>query len=97
MEINKELVIALANDLKISLNDKEVNEIVKSEIELRTRMQKIVDYKIEGEIEPLNFPFVIENSYLRDDEDVTTITIDQGLKNAKVVEDNYVILPRVVK
>lgn len=97
MELNKKLVIAIADDLNISLDDKEVNDIVASEIELRARMEKIVKFEIEGDVEPLSFPFAIENSYLREDKEVSTLTREEGLKNAKQVMDNYVILPRVVK
>lgn len=97
MELNKELVVAIANDLRISLNDKEVNEIVKSEIELCARMKKIEDFEIKGDVEPLSFPFLIENSYLRDDKEIVSITREEGLQNTKEINDNFVILPRVVK
>ncbi|QHX36140.1 aspartyl/glutamyl-tRNA amidotransferase subunit C [Spiroplasma sp. TIUS-1] len=97
MELNKKLVIEIANDIRISLDDKEINEIVKSEIEIRAKMEKIVKFEIKGDVEPLSFPFEIENTYLRDDKEISTLSRDDGLKNAKQVIDNYVILPRVVK
>ncbi len=54
--------------------------------------------KIEGlkDIEPMYFPFDLGNVELRCDEPIKSIESDYALKNAKVVKDGSVIVPRVV-
>lgn len=54
--------------------------------------------KIEGLkcIEPMYFPFDLGNVELREDEPIKSISNEEALKNAKVIEDGSVIVPKVV-
>jgi aspartyl/glutamyl-tRNA(Asn/Gln) amidotransferase C subunit len=59
-----------------------------------------MDYinKIEGlkDVEPMYFPFDLGNVELRSDEPIDSLKSEYALKNAKVVKDGSVIVPKVV-
>ncbi|WP_146638268.1 Asp-tRNA(Asn)/Glu-tRNA(Gln) amidotransferase subunit GatC [Spiroplasma clarkii] len=42
-------------------------------------------------------PFATENTYLRSDDDITTISKAQLLANAPAQKDGYVVISKVVK
>ena len=47
-------------------------------------------------VEPLAFPYVIETTFLRDDETSHVISREDALKNAKSVHENQIKVPKVV-
>lgn len=47
-------------------------------------------------VEPLAFPYEIETTFLRDDEETYTIHREEALQNAKSVQDNQIKVPKVV-
>ncbi len=54
--------------------------------------------QIEGleKIEPMYFPYDKEDITLRKDEPVTSLSKEDIIKNAKVVKDNSIVVPKVV-
>lgn len=47
-------------------------------------------------VDPLAFPYEIETTFLRDDEDTYTISREEALQNAKSIQDNQIKVPKVV-
>ncbi|KXU52016.1 aspartyl/glutamyl-tRNA(Asn/Gln) amidotransferase, C subunit [Candidatus Stoquefichus sp. KLE1796] len=48
------------------------------------------------DVEPLAFPYEIETTYLRDDDETYVISREDALKNAKNIQDNQIKVPKVV-
>lgn len=55
--------------------------------------------RIEGvdEAVPMTFPFPCTHSFLREDEPINELSVEEGLKNAPSVHENQIKLPKVVK
>lgn len=47
-------------------------------------------------VEPMYYPYEIETSYLRDDEQTYTISKEEVLNNSKEVKEGMVKVPKVV-
>jgi len=47
-------------------------------------------------IEPLAYPYEIETTFLRDDEPIDIISLEDALSNAKSVQENQIKVPKVV-
>ena len=45
----------------------------------------------------MDFPFVLEDAFLREDEVSMSLPVEEALSNAKDVKDNCVKSPRVVE
>ena len=46
---------------------------------------------------PMTFPFPCVHTFLRDDEPINELSVEEGLKNAPAVHENQIKLPKVVK
>ena len=94
--ITKDMLKKYANLLMFDMNDEEYATL---EDEFKI-MLKQMDYigQIEGidKVEPMTFPFELENSYLREDEVGDYLTVDEVLSNTKQEVDNQVKVPKVV-
>ncbi len=86
-----------ANKLEFTMNEDEYLTL-QSEFEVLLKQMEFIG-KIENlnEIEPLNFPFPLENSYLREDEVDMELSRSDALMNAKDVLNNSVKVPKVVE
>ena len=47
-------------------------------------------------VEPLAYPYEIETSFLREDNPVDVISLEDVLANAKSVQENQIKVPKVV-
>lgn len=57
---------------------------------------KAIDAIDTNGVEPLAFPYEVETTFLREDEPTHVIERSEALKNAKVVQDNQIKVPKVV-
>ena len=94
--ITKDMLKKYANLLMFDMYDSEYDTL---EEEFKT-MLKQMDYigKIDGidKVEPMTFPFELENASLREDEVGDYLTVDEVLTNTKQEVDNQVKVPKVV-
>ncbi len=86
-----------ANKLEFTMNEDEYITL-QSEFEvLLKQMELIGEIDNLKEVEPLNFPFPLDNSYLREDEVDMELSTKDALMNAKDVLDESVKVPKVVE
>lgn len=85
-----------SNNLMFKMKDEEYETLL-NEFDTFLGWMEYIN-KIEGlkSVEPMYFPFDLGNVELRDDEPINSIDNKYALKNAKIVKDGSVIVPRVV-
>ena len=66
-------------------------DILFKQVDLISQIEGIENY------EPLDFPFPLKNSYLREDIANEKLTKEDALKNASEVKNNCVSVPKVVE
>lgn len=96
MKITKEFVKVLADDIMLELTDHEANEILKTENDILSKFEKVFLINTDG-VKESHHPFEFENSFLREDNEIRTISKTELLKNAPAQKDGYVIISKVVK
>lgn len=95
-EVNASVLQEAANKLMFSLNDNEINRLMKEFKTIIKQMDLIG--KIDGvdNAEPMTFPFDVTNNALREDCATKPLVREEALKNAKDVVDGQIRLPKVV-
>lgn len=86
----------LAKNCMFELNDEEA-ELISREFDLFRQQIDLLSKIDTDEIEPMDYPFESAVSFLRDDEFVSELSVDEVLANGPVVEDNFFVVPKVVK
>jgi len=86
-----------AENLEFRMN-KEEYKTLQNEFEILFNQVELIG-KIEGieNYEPLDFPFSLDNAYLREDIVNMTVKREDALKNAKEVKNDCVSVPKVVE
>lgn len=95
-EKNKEYFKRLANQLMFDLNDEEAEDIVKEFETLEKQLKLLDEVNTEG-VEPMDYPFEDETTFLRKDEVNHVISQEDALANVKDKIEGHFILPKVVK
>lgn len=97
MNLSKEEICSLADKLLIGLTDEEIS-LVQTEFEsIKKNMDLINEIPNIKDVEPQSFPFEMEVSELRSDDDVIDeIDIDTLLSNCDRVEGREIEVPKVV-
>ncbi|MCI8330490.1 MAG: Asp-tRNA(Asn)/Glu-tRNA(Gln) amidotransferase subunit GatC [Bacilli bacterium] len=95
--LEKEKLNKYAENLEFKINEKEY-ETLQNEFDILLKQVEIIS-KIEGikDYEPLDFPFPLENSYLREDKTNMKISREDALKNASETKNNCISVPKVVE
>jgi len=85
-----------SNNLMFKMKEEEY-ETLSNEFETFLGWMEYIN-KIDGlkDVEPMYFPFDLGNVELRNDEPIKSIDNDVAIKNAKVVKDGSVIVPKVI-
>lgn len=86
-----------SNDLMFQMKEEEYETLL-NEFDTFLGWMEYIN-KIDGlsSVEPMYFPFDIGNVELRNDEIVKSISNEEALRNAKVVKDGSVIVPKVIE
>lgn len=86
-----------ANRICLDMSDKEYETLLEEFKIMQAQMELIS--KIDGVEEeiPMTFPFPCTHSFLREDEPINELSVEEGLKNAPDVHENQIKLPKVVK
>lgn len=95
IELTEEILRKCANGLMFDMTDEQYDLILSDFNVTLDQLKLIGDIDLEG-VEPMTFPFECYTDFLRDDEDIKTISREDALKNAKDVVDDQIRLPKVV-
>lgn len=95
-KFSKEMLSELARQVMIDLNDEELSEL-QEEFETYLKQMDLLN-RIDTEgVEEMVYPFETPTVYIRNDEDVHTISQEMALKNAPKASAGHVLVPKVVK
>lgn len=85
----------LSNNLMFELTDKEIENIL---IEFEVFNDQVMGFQAIDTtgVEPMVYPFDNPTSFLREDEDVSELSLEAALVNAPEKVDNYFVVPKVV-
>lgn len=95
--IGKDMLKTYANKLMFDMNDNEY-ETLQKEFETILKQMDLLG-EIEGikDIEPMTFPFMLDEVSLRTDEKALNIDVNDALKNCHDRKGDEVRVPRVVE
>lgn len=95
--MDKETLKMLANKLMFTMEDSEYETLL-GEFDAMIKQMDLIG-KIEGieNVEPMSYPFPLEDVCLRDDEVVDELEIDEILQNSGSTLYNQIKLPKVVE
>lgn len=96
-EVNIETLKNAANRLLFDMTDEEYHVLLEEFDVMIKQMELIKNVDGIDNAEPMTFPYLLDNSYLREDVAFNELTREEGLKNAKEVYENEIKLPKVVK
>lgn len=95
--VTKELLKDYANKLMFDMNDEEYETLLNEFDVILKQMDLIGEIKeIEG-LEPMTFPFELDDVVLRCDEDIRTINTEDAIRNADSKKGNEIKVPKVVE
>ena len=95
--MDKETLVMLANKLMFTMDDLEYETLL-DEFDTILKQMDLIG-KIDGieNVEPMSYPFPLEDVVLREDVVVDELEIDEILKNSGSTLYNQVKLPKVVE
>lgn len=95
--MDKETLVMLANKLMFTMDDSEYDTLL-DEFDTIIKQMDLIG-KIDGieKVEPMYYPFPLEDVVLREDEVVDELEIDEILQNSGSNLYNQVKLPKVVE
>lgn len=95
-KFSSEYLRKLANDLKFSLSDEEVEDLKKDFVAVEKQMELFETIDTEG-VEPMVYPFEAPTTFLREDVEDEVLSQEEALQNAPEVRMGHVHVPKVVK
>ena len=95
--MDKETLVMLANKLMFTMEDSEYDTLLE-EFDVMIKQMDLI-WKIDGieNVEPMSYPFPLDDVCLREDEVVDELEIDEILSNSGSTLYNQVKLPKVVE
>ena len=95
MESKEEMLKKLGLKTMFNISDGEMPELVDEYDIFMNHVAVLEEIDTEG-IDPLAYPYEIETTFLRDDEPIDIISLEDALSNAKSVQENQIKVPKVV-
>lgn len=95
--ITKELLKDYANKLMFDMNDDEYETLIKEFDVILKQMDLIENINGIKDVEPMTFPFEIDDVTLRNDSITRTIPTSDAIKNSDSVKGNEIKVPKVVE
>lgn len=95
--MNKETLVMLANKLMFTMDDSEYDTLL-DEFDTMIKQMDLIG-NIDGieNVEPMSYPFMLDDVVLREDTVVDELEIDDILQNSGSKLYNQVRLPKVVE
>lgn len=97
MNITRDKLKEYANKLMFDMSDSEYDTLLKEFDVMLKHMDLIGEIKDLEKVEPMSFPFELNDVDIREDVISNEITTEDALKNAKEVLFNEVKVPKVVE
>ena len=94
-KLNEEILRKCAKGLMFDMTDEQY-ELILNEFDITLEQLKLINDVDLSNVSPMTFPFECYTDFLREDEEISTISRDDALSNAKDVVDNQIRLPKVV-
>ena len=94
--VTKEKLKDYAAKLMFDMDDEGYKRTLKEFETIEKHMELIGKIENIDNVEPMTFPYVIYQAYLRDDEAKESLTNEEVLSNAKETKANQVKVPKVV-
>jgi aspartyl/glutamyl-tRNA(Asn/Gln) amidotransferase C subunit len=96
-EVTIDTLKKAADRICIDMTDEQYASLL-NEFEVLLKQMDLIS-QIEGvdEATPMTFPFPCVHTFLREDEPINELSVEEGLKNAPEVHENQIKLPKVVK
>lgn len=94
--MNKEYLKKYAKNLEFDMEDSEYDTLVSEFDILFKQMDLLGNIKNIEKYEPLDFPFPLEDAFLREDNVNMNLSKEEALSNAKEAQDGCVKSPKVV-
>lgn len=95
MNETEKMLKQLGKKTMFNVSDEEMPALVEEYNVFMSHVKAIDAIDTTG-VEPLAFPYEVETTFLREDEPTHVIERSEALKNAKVVQDNQIKVPKVV-
>ena len=95
--MDKDTLKMLANKLMFTMEDSEYDTLLEEFDTMIKQMDLIGEIKGIEKVEPMTYPFPLEDVCLREDEVVDELSIDEILQNSGSNLYNQVKLPKVVE
>lgn len=95
--IEKDKLKSYAKNLEFDMKDEEYTTLQKEFEILFKQMDLLGELEGISNYEPMDFPFPLEDSFLREDEPSMSLSNIDALKNAKDIQDGCVKCPKVVE
>jgi len=95
--MDKDTLKMLANKLMFTMEESEYDTLLEEFDTMIKQMDLIGEIKGIENVEPMVYPFPIDDACLREDEVVDELEIDEILKNSGSTLYNQVKLPKVVE
>lgn len=95
--MNKETLVVLANKLMFTMEDQEYDTLLEEFDIMIKQMDLIGEIKGIENVEPMCYPFLLDDVCLREDIVVDELDIDEILQNSGSNLYNQVKLPKVVE
>ena len=89
MESKEEMLKKLGLKTMFNISNGEMPELVDEYDIFMNHVAVLEEIDTEG-IEPLAYPYEIETTFLRDDEPIDIISLEDALSNAKSVQENQI-------
>lgn len=95
-KITKELLQDCAHRLLFDMTDEQY-EVLQNEFDIILKQMEIIgSLKGIDAVSPMTFPFDVIVDYLREDDEIKTISKEEALRNAKDIVEDQIRLPKVV-
>lgn len=95
MESKEEMLKKLGLKTMFNISDEEMPELVE-EYDIFMNHVSVLEKIDTTGVKPLAYPYEIETSFLREDNPVDVISLEDVLANAKSVQENQIKVPKVV-
>lgn len=96
-QIKKENLKDYAKKLMFDMDESEYDTLLNEFDIILKQMDLIGNIKNINEVEPMSFPFIIDNKNLRPDTVTSSITVEEALSNVKEKVGNEIKVPKVVE
>ena len=95
--IEKDKLREYAKKLMFDMEDSEYETLQKEFEVILKQMDLIEQIDDIKDVDPMTYPFILDDVCLRDDVVNNELEVDEFLSNVKEIEDNQVVVPKVVE